>query len=173
MNTSTSKPASKPIITDNVDSQITSAFQVLFNAVNTYGETVAPTFEQVGVKGWERLAARSLIAVAARQAHLKEQEVAAFRQGVRDAIEPHLDRARADKAEYDALSPTLKSRLGAFQTYILVPVSDMSEVFGSSVELPAQVKKLQDMGYKLSKSGNGTFHVRVDLPKSILGDDSK
>jgi hypothetical protein len=163
------KNAPKPIITDSVAQEITDAFQVLFNALNTYGEQVAPTFADADIAGWERVGARALNAYKARLTHLREQEVAEFRQGVRDAIVPHIDRARQDKAEYDALSPTLRARLGAFQTYILVPLSDVSDVFPQGTSVSEMVKKLTTMNYKVSKSANGAYSIRQELPASITG----
>jgi len=170
--TSSQKNAQKPIISEEVADQLIGAYQTIYRLMATYGDALTTPVSETKRQDWERVAVRGLNALTALDAHRKEQEVAAFRQGVKDAIEPHLDRARADKEEYDALSPTLKARLGAFQTYILVPVSDVSEVFGEGVEVPVQVKKLTDMGYKVSKGANGTFSLRVDLPKSILGDSA-
>src|SRR5579863_10469385 len=113
--TSSQKNAQKPII---------SAYQTIYRLMADYGDALTTPVSETKRQDWERVAVRGLNALTALDAHRKEQEVAAFRQGVKDAISPHLDRAREDKEEYDALSPTLKARLGAFQTYILVPVSD-------------------------------------------------
>lgn len=172
MNTTpnTAKNAPKPIISDEVEAELTRAYVTILRLMNTYGETIAPTLEKAGRQEWERGASRGLNALTALQAHRKEQEVAAFRQGVKDAISPHLDTARADKEQYDALPASLRARVGAFQTFILVPVSDMSGVFGEGVPEAEQVLKLQKMGYKVSKSAQGSYSVRVDLPKSILGE---
>ena len=167
-NTSTAKNAPKPLISEEVEAQLLRAYRTILGVMNTYGETISPTVEQAGRPEYERAAARGLIALNALQAHRKEQEVAAFRQGVKDAIAPHLDTARADKEQYDALPATLKARVGAFATFILVPVSDMSGAFGEGVDVQEQVKKLTQMGYKVSKSASGSYSVRVDLPKSIL-----
>jgi len=168
--TNTAKNAPKPLISEEVEGQLLGAYKTILRLMNGYGEPIAATLEQVGCREYERSAARGLNALTALQAHRKEQEVAAFRQGVKDAISPHLDTARADKEQYDALPATLKARVGAFATFILVPLSDMSGVFGEGADVQEQVKKLTQMGYKVSKSANGAYSVRVDLPKSILGD---
>lgn len=169
MNTpSNSKNSPKPIISEDVADKLTSAYHTIFSLMASYGETIAVPTDKTGPKEWERVAARGFSALAARAAHIKEQEVAAFRQGVRDALAPHFDRARGEKAEYDALSPTLKAKLGAFPTFVTVPLSDVSDVFGEGTDIPVQVKKLTDMGYKMVKGANNTFSLRVDLPKSIL-----
>ena len=166
--TNTAKNAPKPIITDEVEAELTSHYTAILALMNTYGETITSTLDKAGRAEYERSAARGLIALTALQAHRKEQEVAAFRQSVKDAIAPHLDQARADKAEYDGMSATLRARIGAFQTYILVPMSDIVAAFPEGTTEQDAVKKLTQMSYKVSKSTNGTYSVRVDLPKSIL-----
>lgn len=168
----TSKNAPLPVISDEVAQELTDAYHTIYRVMAEYGTILTTPVSDTKPADWERAAVRGLKAYNARQAWIKEQEVAVFRQGVRDAISEHLDQARADKEEYDALSPTLRSKIGAFQTYILVPVTDVSHVFGEGVGVPEQVKKLTDMGYKLSKGANGAFSLRVDLPKSILGETS-
>lgn len=169
--TNTAKNAPLPIVSEEVAAEITSAFHNLYRLLAGYSSTAPLTMsvESTGRDEWERVAARGLSALKARQVYIQEQAVAQFRQGVRDAIAPHIDTAREDKAEYDSLSPTLKARVGAFQTHILVPLSDVSEVFPQGTQIPAQVKMLTDMGYKVSKSTAGAYSLRVELPASITG----
>ena len=177
MTTVNANNAQKPIISAEVAEEITAAFHVIYRAMATYGSPLPTTSEAVaatGAKDWERGAARGFAALAARQAWVKEQEVAAFRQGVRDAIQPHIDAAREEKEGYDAakagMSEKVAKLLAPFPTFVLVPLSDVSDVFGAGVEIPSQVKKLTDMGYKVSKGANGAFSLRIDLPKSITGE---
>ena len=164
--TNTAKNAPKPLISEDVEEKVMGAYKVLFSLLGTYGEAIDGS--KLNRAAYERISARGVNALLALQAHREEQEVAAFRQGVKDAISPHLDAARADKEQYDALPATLKARVGAFQTFILVPVSDMSGIFGEGVPEAEQVLKLQKMGYKVSKSAQNTYSLRIDLPKSIL-----
>lgn len=166
-NTNAAKNAPKPLISEDVETQLMGAYKTILRLMNGYGETIAPTVEQAGRPEYERAAARGLIALNALQAHRKEQEVAAFRQGVKDAIAPHLDRAREEKAEFDSLSPSLRAKLGAFPTFVLVPLADVAAVFEGASE-PDMVKRLNQMSYKVNKSPNGAYSLKIDLPKSIL-----
>lgn len=171
MNTTTNaaKNAPLPIVSEEVADQIVDAYHNLYRLLSTYGSVLTTPVSETGRDEWERVAARGLNALKARAAHIREQAVAEFRQGVRDAISPHIDQARQDKSEYDSMSPTLRARIGAFQTYILVPLTDVSAVFPEGTQVPAQVKMLTDMNYKVSKSANGAYSLRVELPTSITG----
>lgn len=173
-NTNTAKNAPLPIISENVADDLTDAFKVIFDRMASHGAPLGITFDAAGRPEYERVAVRALDALKARQGYLKEQAVAQFRNGVRDAISPHIDAARAEKAEYDTLKATMSEKLAKmlapFPTYIMVPMSDVSEVFGEGVEVSAQVKKLVDMGYKVSKGQNNAYSLRIELPKSITGE---
>lgn len=172
-NTSNVRNAPKPIIPQDVADQLTDAYHTIYRLMASYGEVINTPVEQTGSKVWEATCARGFAALQARKAYLKEQEVAAFRQGVRDALEPHLDAARAEKEEYDAAKAAggiVARMLPAFPTYRDVSIDDVSHVFPEGTAVEVQVKKLSDMGYKLVKSSKGAYSLRIDLPKSILGD---
>jgi hypothetical protein len=173
--TNTAKNSPKPIISEEVAEKLTSAYHTIFSLMSAYGELINTPVDKTGKEEWERTAARGFLALNARRAFLKEQEVAAFRQGVRDAIEPHIDAARAEKEEYDAAKASMSEKvaklMAPFPTHINVPMSEVSGAFGEGVDLQSQVKKLVDMGYKVTKGANGTYSLRIDLPKSIVGDN--
>jgi hypothetical protein len=176
--TNTSKNAPLPIISEEDAETLTSAYHTIYALMASYGSAITVPVGKTGKAEWERAAARGFGALNARQAFLREQEVAAFRQGVRDAISPHIDAAREEKAEYDAakagMSEKVAKLMAAFPTYINVPLAAVSDAFGEGVDVQGQVKKLVDMGYKVAKGANNTYSLRVDLPKSIIGDtDSK
>jgi hypothetical protein len=177
--TNSNKNAQKPIISQNVAEEITSVFvrlQQLLSATPEWLQGVdAQTTEGDKMRA---VGGRAILAVAVRQEWLKEQEVAAFRDGVRAAILPHLDAARKAKEEYDAALASMSAAVRAmvkpapFPTYIHIPVSDMSEVFAEGTPVEEQVLKLKKMGYTIAKPANGAYSIRFDLPKSILGDTS-
>lgn len=172
VNTSAAKNAPLPIIGEDVEKKLLDAYHTIYALMASYGTPLTVPVESTGKAEWERVAVRGMNALSARQAHIREQEVAAFRQGVRDAISPHIDTARAEKEEYDSLSPTLRAKLGAFPTFITVPLSDVSDAFGEGATDQDMVKKLVAMSYKVSKGANGAYSLRVDLPKSMFGDNA-
>lgn len=165
MNTTVQNKAAKPIISDETEAQILGAFRTLFTLMGNYGDAIDSS--KPGRAEFERIAARSVNALEALKADRREREVAMYRDAVRGVIASHLDTARQEKAEFDSLSPSLKAKLGAFPTFVYVPVSEVTEVFQGAPEADI-VKKLVAMSYKVAKTAGGALALKIDLPKSIL-----
>lgn len=159
------KNVPKPIISDETEGALIGAFATILSHMATYGDTIST--EKPGRAEFERAAVRAFNALDALRKDRQEREVAAYRAGVRDSLASYLDTARQEKSEYDSLSPTLRAKLGAFPTFVNVPVKDVAHVF-EGVQETDMVKKLITLGYKVSKSAQGALSLKIDLPKSIL-----
>ena len=157
-----------PIITDDVEGVIVESIHAIYNVMASHG-TPLPTWDKASSKEWGQAIERAGAALNALKAHRVEAEKAAFAEAVSEVFAPYFDTARADKADFDALPPSLRARLGVvFPTFVRVPLADLAGVF-PGVDVASQVKKLTTLGYKVGKEANGSYTVLVNLPTEITG----
>lgn len=90
-------------------------------------------------------------ALTYRRRFLRQQAFAKVRGELTTIFATYITTHRAEKEEYETLSPTLKAKLGAFPTEVKVPVKDLVSVFGEGAQEPGVAKILMsEMSYKLS-----------------------
>jgi len=159
--------ATKPIISEDQANEITSAFEALFASVNSYGQTIAPSFDVAGLDGWERSAARALAAIKARNAFLKEEALRAVRAAVREVVSPLINAHREAHGEYlsalETMPKVMRSLVREFPTTVDIPVSEFSTAL-EGTDSARHVSQLKELGYTLVKV-NGAFVVRVTAIK--------
>lgn len=163
--TSNAKSAPLPIISENAALNIQDALDRLYSIVSTYGSPLPSFADMMSDKeGRERILARAGRAYTARVEYLKQEEVRAFRQGVTDAVQPHIEVQSAAREQFLALAKEVRHYMPAFPTTVRVPVSEVSHIFPSGTSVESQVKYLHTMGYKVSKGADKTYSLAVELP---------
>ena len=120
------------------------------------------TFDQIG-----SVCVRAINALATVQQRAKNEAEQKVRHALNAVLETYMATARAEKAEYDALSASLKARLGAFDATAKVPVEALQGILGTS-NPSVMVKRLHDLGLKIdgrsiAKQKNIT-HIAIPLP---------
>lgn len=167
MTTNNSKPSVLPIISDNQREVILNALQMLHGAILNYGVEPLPPFTECGAEEYERITRRARNGLAARVAHEKEQAIAHLRQGVKKALEPHIEAKRAEKVSFDAAFASvpegMRSHIKPLDPTIEVPVSEFASVFPQGTEVVKMVVALKDMSYTVAKGKEG-FYVRLQVP---------
>jgi hypothetical protein len=172
-NTNAANVVKLPIISDVSEERILDALRTLHSVIGTYGAAL-PDFDDmladVG-QGTDqalnlgRITNRAHKALTALQQHRKEEEVRAFRQGVKEALQSAIEVQGAARDAFLALPKEVRQFMPSFPTTVVVPVSDMSDVFPTGTPIEAQVKLLHTMGYKVSKKDKA-YHIVTELPTS-------
>jgi len=91
---------------------------------------------------------RSLREIEKHEKRAKNAQEQKVRQALSKVLETYMATARKEKAEYDALSDSLKARLGAFDATAKVPVADLQGILETS-NPSVMIKKLHDLGLKI------------------------
>jgi hypothetical protein len=162
----TSAPALPPI-TDSQEQGLRDAFKVLYTHFASHGTTQLPAFDSLGVDGYTLLAQRALEAQKLAIKTRKEAAQRAVREGVKNALAPHIESARQEKGVYDAMvadtSPAMRPYIKTFVDYILVPMTEVSEVFPQGAKPEHIIVVLKDLGYTVTK-GAESYNIKVQLP---------
>jgi hypothetical protein len=120
------------------------------------------TFDQIGA-----VCVRAINALATVQKRAKDAKDQSVRNALSKVLETYMATARQEKSEYDALSSSLKARLGAFDATAKIPVNDLHGILETS-NPSVMVKRLHDLGFKIdgrsiAKQKNVT-HIAIPLP---------
>lgn len=169
--TNASNVVKLPIISDMSEERILDALRTLHSEIGTYGAAL-PSFDDMVAdvgQGTDRaldlarITNRAHKALGALTSHRKEEEVRAFRQGVKEALASAIELQGKARDAFLALPKEVRQFMPSFPTSVVVPVSDMSDVFPTGTPIEAQVKILHTMGYKVSKKDK-TYSIVTELP---------
>ena len=108
-------------------------------------EAINPSFDNLSTDEIGTVCVRAINAINAHEKRAKDAKDGKVRQAVNGVLETYFARARAEKEEYNALSDSLKARLGAFPTFVNVSVNDLQGVLETS-NPSVMIKKLFDLG---------------------------
>jgi hypothetical protein len=129
------------------------------------GGNLNPSFDKLTFDDIGTVCVRAINALATVQQRAKNEAEQKVRQALNVVLETHIIALRKEKAEYDGLSASLKARMGAFDSSIKVSVNDLQGILETS-NTAVQVKKLQDLGFKIdgrSIARKAVSHITIPV----------
>ena len=130
--------------------QITACFRTLHSLCwdAGKGESLPTSFDTLTFDQIGTVCVRAMNAINAHEKRAKDAKEQSVRNALSKVLETYMATARQEKAEYDALSASLKARLGAFDATAKVPVEALQGILGTS-NPSVMVKRLHDLGLKI------------------------
>lgn len=149
---------------DDADT-LEAGLSTLHGVVRNVGEGL-PSYEKCSLKDLETIAVRAVLLLREKAARAKEEKVRAIRAAVQGVFEAYMVQARKEKAEFDALSDSLKKRLGGtFPDTVQIPVSQLVACFDASLTTEQIIHNLSNlMSYKIGKGKERGSEAYVILP---------
>lgn len=156
-------------ISDEEADTITSALAMLHGIVKGANYSVARekealgAFDQSNTDQHQAIAVRAIKALIVRSEAMKLERVRQFRAGVEKVCRTYIDLAQMEKEEFDAMSDSLRARLGltTFPDMVSIPLGALVATFPDGMPQESMIKMLHDMGYKVGKGKDGAFTMRV------------
>lgn len=153
------------VISEEQETALVSAYQTIHSILSeSHPNMRNVAFNPTDVRILSDIASKGVVALDTLYKHRYQEQMAA----VRDAIfalfaEPAREQLAA-REEYDALSPALRAKLGAFDDTCALPFTEVRALFaGQNVTDPQIVGLLTSLKFKVAKVNN-TPVVIMNLP---------
>lgn len=136
---------------DDADTLL-SAIGKMHTVVRNMGEGL-PSWDKCSTKDRELVVVRALRMLEEKAKAERVVRHNALRAKLSGVFATYMDAARKEKAEFDAISPTLKVKLGiTFPDTVKVPVSEVAYIFGEGLTLEQVIHNLDNMSFKIGKT---------------------
>ena len=141
-----------------------SAIRDMHSVVRNVGEAL-PSWEKCGLKDREAVVVRTLRMLEEKARHERIMRHNALRAKLAGIFVTYMNAAREEKAEFDAISPALKAKLGiTFPDTVKVPVNAVMGAFDEGLTLEQVIHNLDNMSFKIGKGKEKGAEAYIILP---------
>lgn len=157
---------SSTIMSEDDADTLLAAIGKMHSVVRNVGEGL-PAWDKCTAKDREVVVVRSLRMLEEKAKHERTIRHNALRAKLGGIFATYMNAAREEKAEFDAISPTLKAKLGiTFPDTVKVPVKAVVGCFGEGLTTEQVIHNLDNMSFKMGKGKDKGSEAYIILPFS-------